>query len=84
MARRTGTPLTSRDAGTSIAGNAVDPGIVLDTSRHLNRILDIDPQAQTARVEPASSSASLQDAARPTGCASAPKPSTWSRPRWAA
>ena len=79
VARRTGTPLTTRGAGTSIAGNAVGPGIVLDTSRHLNRVLDIDPQARTARVEPGVILASLQDAARPHGLRFGPEPSTWSR-----
>ena len=79
VSRRTGTPLTTRGAGTSIAGNAVGPGIVLDTSRHLNRILDIDPQAGTARVEPGVILASLQDAARPHGLRFGPEPSTWSR-----
>ena len=79
VARRTGTPLTTRGAGTSIAGNAVGTGIVLDTSRHLNRILDVDPQAQTARVEPGVILASLQDAARPHRLRFGPEPSTWSR-----
>ncbi|MGP8001663.1 MAG: FAD-binding and (Fe-S)-binding domain-containing protein [Streptosporangiaceae bacterium] len=79
VARRTGTPLTTRGAGTSIAGNAVGPGIVLDTSRHLNRILDVDPVAGTARVEPGVILASLQDAARPHGLRFGPEPSTWSR-----
>ncbi|WP_460434005.1 FAD-binding oxidoreductase, partial [Angustibacter speluncae] len=32
VARATGTPLTARGAGTSIAGNSIGPGIVLDTS----------------------------------------------------
>jgi len=79
VARRTGTPLTTRGAGTSIAGNAVGPGIVLDTSRHLGRILDIDPQARTARVEPGVILASLQAAARPHGLRFGPDPSTQSR-----
>ena len=43
VARETGVGLTMRGAGTSIAGNAVGPGIVLDTSRYLNRVLDLDP-----------------------------------------
>ena len=38
-----------RGAGTSIAGNAVGPGIVVDTSRHLNQVLAIDRDARTAR-----------------------------------
>lgn len=37
IARRHGVPVTGRGAGTSIAGNAVGPGLVLDFSRHLNR-----------------------------------------------
>src|SRR5580700_5430811 len=79
VSRRTGTPLTTRGAGTSIAGNAVGPGIVLDTSRHLNRVLDIDPQAAAARVEPGAVLATLQDAARPHRLRFGPDPSTQSR-----
>jgi FAD/FMN-containing dehydrogenase/Fe-S oxidoreductase len=79
VSRRTGTPLTTRGAGTSIAGNAVGAGIVLDTSRHLNRILDLDPEARTARVEPGVILASLQAAAAPHGLRFGPDPSTQSR-----
>ena len=39
VAPRLGVPVTSRGGGTSIAGNAVGTGIVLDFSRHLNRVL---------------------------------------------
>ena len=42
VCRELGVPLTARGAGTSIAGNAVGPGVVLDTSRHLNRVTAID------------------------------------------
>src|SRR5580692_9360837 len=49
-----GVPVTSRGAGTSIAGNAVGAGLVLDFSRHLNRVLHVDPEAQTADVLTAS------------------------------
>ena len=35
-ARAVGMPVTTRGAGTSCAGNAVGPGLILDTSRHLN------------------------------------------------
>ncbi len=79
VSRRTGTPLTTRGAGTSIAGNAVGAGIVLDTSRHLGQILDLDPQARTARVEPGVILASLQAAAAPHGLRFGPDPSTQSR-----
>jgi FAD/FMN-containing dehydrogenase len=43
-------PVTMRGAGTSIAGNAVGPGVVVDVSAHLNRVLDVDPDAGTALV----------------------------------
>jgi FAD/FMN-containing dehydrogenase len=43
VARDTGTPLTMRGAGTSIAGNAVGTGIVVDAARHLNRVCEAIP-----------------------------------------
>jgi FAD/FMN-containing dehydrogenase/Fe-S oxidoreductase len=72
-------PLTMRGAGTSIAGNAVGPGVVVDTSRHLNRVLDIDPEAGTALVEPGVVEAALQKAAAPHGWRFGPDPSTHNR-----
>ena len=47
-----GVPITMRGAGTSCGGNAIGTGLVIDVSRHLNQILDIDPDARTATVEP--------------------------------
>jgi FAD/FMN-containing dehydrogenase/Fe-S oxidoreductase len=79
VARREGTPLTMRGGGTSIAGNAIGPGIVVDTSRHLRRVLDVDPEAATARVEPGVVLADLQAAAAPYGLRFGPDPSTGSR-----
>ena len=52
VCRELGVPLTMRGAGTSIAGNAVGPGVVVDTSRHLARVESIDPEARTAVVSP--------------------------------
>ncbi|MFQ5501184.1 MAG: FAD-binding oxidoreductase, partial [Phycisphaerae bacterium] len=49
---RFGVPLTARGAGTGLTGGAVNRGVHLDCSRHLNRILDIDVHGRTARVEP--------------------------------
>ena len=75
--RELGVPVTMRGAGTSIAGNAVGPGVVLDTSRHLRRIVDIDAEAGTATVEPGVVHADLQVGCCPSGGASGPTP----RPR---
>jgi FAD/FMN-containing dehydrogenase/Fe-S oxidoreductase len=72
------TPLTLRGAGTSCAGNAVGPGIVLDT-RRLDRVLALDPATGTASVEPGVVQAQLQRAAAPHGLRFGPDPSTSDR-----
>lgn len=79
VARTTGTPLTMRGAGTSVAGNAVGTGIVLDTSRHLTRVLAVDPETRSAIVEPGAVLDTLQSAARPFGLRFGPDPSTHAR-----
>nr|WP_328829436.1 FAD-binding and (Fe-S)-binding domain-containing protein [Nocardioides acrostichi] len=75
----TATPLTPRGAGTSCAGNALGTGVVQDLSRHLTRILSIDPDEATARVQPGVVQAHLQAAARPHGLRFGPDPSTSDR-----
>ncbi len=47
-----GVSVVPRGAGTSLAGQTVGEGIVLDMSRHLDRILDVDIESRTALVEP--------------------------------
>ncbi|MGW0737228.1 FAD-binding and (Fe-S)-binding domain-containing protein [Streptomyces sp. NPDC002851] len=79
IARRTGVPLTSRGGGTSIAGNAIGTGIVLDFSRHMNRVEGVDPEARIARVQPGVVLSELQRAAGPYGLRFGPDPSTHSR-----
>jgi FAD/FMN-containing dehydrogenase/Fe-S oxidoreductase len=79
VARETGVPITSRGAGTSVAGNAVGRGIVLDFSRHMNKVLAVDPEARTAVVEPGTVHAVLQKAAMPHGVRFGPDPSTHPR-----
>ncbi|MEV0603797.1 FAD-linked oxidase C-terminal domain-containing protein [Streptomyces sp. NPDC050315] len=74
-----GVPVTMRGAGTSIAGNAIGPGVVIDASRHLNHVLEIDPEAGTALVEPGVVLADLQRAAAPHGLRFGPDPSTHNR-----
>jgi FAD/FMN-containing dehydrogenase/Fe-S oxidoreductase len=79
VARATGTPLTLRGAGTSVAGNAIGPGIVVDTSRYLTAIGEIDPEARTAVVQPGVVMSTLQQAAAPYGLRFGPDPSTQNR-----
>jgi len=79
VAREQGVPLTMRGAGTSIAGNAVGPGIVVDTAKYLNRVLSVDQEARTATVEPGTVHAHLQQQALARGLRFGPDPSTHSR-----
>jgi FAD/FMN-containing dehydrogenase/Fe-S oxidoreductase len=79
VAREAGVPLTMRGAGTSIAGNAVGPGIVVDTRRHLHRVLSVDAEARTAHVEPGVVHAHLQQQVAPLGLRFGPDPSTHTR-----
>jgi FAD/FMN-containing dehydrogenase/Fe-S oxidoreductase len=78
-ARTAGMPVTTRGAGTSCAGNAVGPGLILDMSRHLNTILEMDGEARTAQVEPGVVQSRLQAAAAPHGLRFGPDPSTHNR-----
>lgn len=74
-----GIALTARGAGTSMAGNAIGRGVVLDFSRSLNRVIDVDPRARTATVEPGVVLDDLQAALRPHGLMFAPDPSSHNR-----
>src|SRR5215218_9918524 len=78
-ARSASLPVTTRGAGTSCAGNAVGPGLVVDVGRHLNRIESIDPESRTARVQPGVVQSALQVAAAPYGLRFGPDPSTHNR-----
>ncbi|MFH5821941.1 FAD-binding and (Fe-S)-binding domain-containing protein [Georgenia sp. AZ-5] len=79
VARRLGVPVTARGGGTSVAGNAVGTGLVLDFSRHMNEILSLDPEARTAVVQPGVVMSSLQAVAAPHGLRFGPDPSTQNR-----
>lgn len=79
FARDNGLPLTARGAGTSVAGNAVGPGLVLDFSRHLHHIGPIDPERRRVTVQPGVVLGRLQRAAAAHGLRFGPDPSTQSR-----
>ncbi len=72
-----GVPVTARGAGTSLsAGSLPHPqGIILSLAR-FNRILAIDPQRRTARVQPGVRNLAVSEAARPYGLYYAPDPSS--------
>ncbi|MEU9286342.1 FAD-binding and (Fe-S)-binding domain-containing protein [Streptomyces sp. NPDC048275] len=79
VCRAHGVPVVPRGGGTSIAGQATGTGVVLDFTRHMNRIVALDPDARTAVVQPGVVLDRLQEAAAPHGLRFGPDPSTHSR-----
>jgi FAD/FMN-containing dehydrogenase/Fe-S oxidoreductase len=69
-------PVLARGAGTSLAGQACNAAVILDTSRYLTAILEIDPVARTARVEPGVVLDDLRRAAEAYGLTFGPDPAT--------
>ncbi|MET8893624.1 FAD-binding and (Fe-S)-binding domain-containing protein [Streptomyces albogriseolus] len=79
VCREHGVPVVPRGGGTSIAGQATGTGIVLDLTRHMNRLLSLDPEAGTAVVQPGLVLDRLQEATAPHGLRFGPDPSTHGR-----
>ncbi|WP_435154863.1 FAD-binding and (Fe-S)-binding domain-containing protein [Amycolatopsis sacchari] len=77
--RAAGAPVIARGGGTSIAGNACGPGLVLDLSRYFAGVRELDVEARTARVAPGTVLDDLQAVAAPHGLRFGPDPSTHSR-----
>ncbi len=69
-------PILSRGGGTSLCGQCCNVAVVIDFSKYLNRILDLDPSAKTAWVEPGVVLDDLRDAAQRHHLTFAPDPST--------
>jgi FAD/FMN-containing dehydrogenase/Fe-S oxidoreductase len=73
------TSLIPRGAGTSLAGQVVGSGIVVDISRNLNKILEINAEEKWARVEPGVILAELNEAVKQHGLQFGPETSTANR-----
>ncbi len=71
--------LIPRTAGTSLAGQVVGHGIVVDLSRHWNRILEINPEERLVRVQPGVVRDELNLALKPYGLLFGPETSTSNR-----
>ncbi len=79
LARERHTHLIPRAGGTSIAGQVVGSGIVVDVSRYMNRILWIDPEKRLVRVQPGVVRDELNKALEETGLFFSPETSTSNR-----
>lgn len=77
--RDQGVPVITRGGGTSMAGNAIGSGLVIDLSRHMNRVLTVDAETRRAVVQAGTVLDDLQRVARPHGLEFGPDPSSHSR-----
>ncbi|WP_080413846.1 FAD-binding and (Fe-S)-binding domain-containing protein [Burkholderia ubonensis] len=79
VCRRFDVPFLTRGGGTSQNGQGVNVAVVADASKYFNRVVSVDPAAQTAIVEPGVVCDTLRDAAEAHGLTFAPDPATHSR-----
>ncbi len=71
--------LVPRTAGTSLAGQCVGDGIIVDTSRHFNKIISVDEAKKQVRVEPGVVRDELNEFLKPYGLFFGPNTSTSNR-----
>jgi FAD/FMN-containing dehydrogenase/Fe-S oxidoreductase len=76
VCRRHGAPVVARGCGTGLAGQSVNAAVMIDFSKYMNRILELDPQRRVARVQPGVICDQLREAASPHGLTFAPDPAT--------
>src|SRR5688572_17008853 len=74
--REHGVPILPRGGGTSLAGQCCNVAVVIDMSRHLRQVVDIDPRRKLARVQPGLVLDDLQRALHPHGLMYGPDPAT--------
>ncbi|WP_369992260.1 FAD-binding and (Fe-S)-binding domain-containing protein [Pseudomonas xanthosomatis] len=79
LCREAGIPILPRGAGTSMCGQAVNAAVVIDASKYLHAIHDINPEKRLARVEPGVICDQLKGEAAKVGLTFGPDPATHSR-----
>ena len=77
--RRFGAPVLARGGGTSLAGETCNAAVVIDFTKHMHRVLDLDSAARRARVQPGCVLDDLRDAATRHGLTFGPDPATHNR-----
>ncbi len=79
VCREFGAPVLSRGGGTSLAGQCCNVAVVMDFSKYMHGIFELDPARKIARVEPGIVLDTLRDAAEEHQLTFAPDPATHSR-----
>ena len=77
--REHGAPILARGGGTSLCGQTVNVAVVIDASKYLDHVLELDARARLARVEPGVVCDALRGAAERHGLTFGPDPATHSR-----
>ncbi|MCA9561000.1 MAG: FAD-binding oxidoreductase, partial [Myxococcales bacterium] len=77
--RAAGAPVLTRGGGTSLAGQCCNTAVVLDFSKSMHHVVDVDPEACTATVQPGTLLDALRAAAEPHDLTFGPDPSTHDR-----
>jgi FAD/FMN-containing dehydrogenase/Fe-S oxidoreductase len=77
--RRFGAPILMRGGGTSLAGQCCNVAVVLDMSKYMNRIIELDPEKKLARVQPGLILDDLRHAAEQHHLTFGPDPATHDR-----
>jgi FAD/FMN-containing dehydrogenase/Fe-S oxidoreductase len=79
VCREFGAPLLPRGGGTSLAGQCCNVAVILDFTRYMNNIIEVDPQHRIARVQPGVVLDHLRNAAEKFHLTFAPDPATHDR-----
>jgi FAD/FMN-containing dehydrogenase/Fe-S oxidoreductase len=79
VCREHGAPILARGGGTAQNGQTVNVAVVIDCSKYLNKVLEVDALARSARVEPGVVCDALRDAAEEHALTFGPDPATHSR-----
>ncbi|MBW6397765.1 FAD-binding protein [Roseomonas sp. HJA6] len=79
LCREEGIPLLPRGGGTSQCGQTVNRALVLDCTKYLRGVVEVDAAAQRARVQPGITLGALNDALKARGLFFPVDPSTWQR-----
>lgn len=79
LAAKYKTPILPRGSGSSLAGQAIGEALILDCSRYLDAIIEIDPESRSAIVEPGVILANLNRAAAQHGLTFGPDPASVER-----
>jgi len=76
VCRQFGAPLLSRGGGTSLAGQCCNVAVVIDWSKYMHHIVELNPQQKYARVQPGTICDTLRNAAKPHTLTWGPDPAT--------